>query len=83
MGLYEYLIGGKKTGRIKDLKDVIPESKPFRGLKTGESFFVSQFNLDGTRTYTEEIKISSIRKESGVGYLEDLQRKVRNMSTPC
>ena len=39
MGLYEYLIGGKKTGRIDDLKDPMPDSKPFCGLKTGDSFF--------------------------------------------
>ena len=38
MELYEYLIGGKKTGQIDDLKDPIPDSKPFRDLKTGESF---------------------------------------------
>ena len=63
MELYEYLIGGKKTGQINDLKDPIPESKPFRDLKTGESFFVSEFRLDGTRDYTDEIKITSIRKE--------------------
>ena len=64
MELYEYLIGGKKTGRIDDLKDAIPDSKPFRDLKEGETFFVSHFGLDGTRTYTEEIKISSIHKGS-------------------
>ena len=64
MRLYEYLIGGKKTGRIEDLKDVIPDSKPFCELKEGESFFVSQFKVDGgTRTYTDEIKITSIVKE--------------------
>ena len=63
MELYEYLIGGKKTGQIEDLKDVIPESKPFCGLKEGESFFVSHFGLDGTRTYADEIKISSIDKK--------------------
>ena len=32
MRLYEYLIGGKKTGQIEDLKDAMPESKPFREL---------------------------------------------------
>ena len=32
MRLYEYLIGGKKTGQIEDLKDPIPGSKPFREL---------------------------------------------------
>ena len=63
MELYEYLIGGKKTGRIDDLKDVIPGSKPFRGLKEGETFFVSQFKPDGTCTYAVEIKITSIHKE--------------------
>ena len=41
MRLYEYLIGGKKTGQIEDLKDAIPDSKPFRELKTGDSFFIS------------------------------------------
>ena len=63
MELYEYLIGGKKTGRIDDLKDPIPGSKPFCGLKTGETFFVSQFNPDGTCFYVDEIKITSILKE--------------------
>ena len=63
MGLYEYLIGGKKTGQIDDLKDIMPGSKPFRDLKEGETFFVSQFNPDGTCTYAVEIKISSIHKE--------------------
>ena len=62
MELYEYLIGGKKTGQIEDLKDVIPESNPFRDLKTGESFFISRFRLGGTRAYVNEIKISSIVK---------------------
>ena len=64
MELYEYLIGGKKTGQIEDLKDVIPESKPFRDLKTGDSFFMSEFKPDGTCTYADEIKITSIHKES-------------------
>ena len=64
MGLYEYLIGGKKTGQIEDLKDIMPESKPFRELKEGETFFVSQFKPDGTCIYADEIKISSIHKES-------------------
>ena len=64
MELYEYLIGGKKTGRIEDLKDAMPESKPFCELKTGETFFVSHFGLDGTCIYVNEIKISSIHKES-------------------
>ena len=64
MELYEYLIGGKKTGQIDDLKDIMPGSKPFRDLKEGESFFISRFMLDGTRTYTDEIKITSIRDKS-------------------
>ena len=63
MELYEYLIGGKKTGQIEDLKDPIPGSKPFRDLKEGETFFVSQFKPDGTCVYTEEIKITSILKK--------------------
>ena len=63
MELYEYLIGGKKTGQIDDLKDAIPDSKPFRELKEGETFFVSQFKPDGTRTYADEIKITSIAKK--------------------
>ena len=63
MRLYEYLIGGKKTGQIDDLKDPMPDSKPFCELKTGETFFVSHFGLDGTCTYADEIKISSIVKE--------------------
>ena len=63
MELYEYLIGGKKTGQIEDLKDIMPGSKPFCGLEEGESFFVSHFNPDGTLAYTDEIKISSIRKK--------------------
>ena len=63
MRLYEYLIGGKKTGRIEDLKDVIPESNPFRELKEGETFFVSKFNPDGTCFYVDEIKITSIDKK--------------------
>ena len=63
MRLYEYLIGGKKTGRIEDLKDVIPGSKPFRELKEGEAFFMSNFKLDGTCVYVDEIKITSIVKK--------------------
>ena len=63
MELYEYLIGGKKTGQIEDLKDPMPRSKPFCELKTGESFFVSQFKPDGTSAYVIEIKITSIIKE--------------------
>ena len=62
MELYEYLIGGKKTGQIEDLKDPMPDSKPFRELKTGDSFFISHFKLDGTCVYTDEIKITSIDK---------------------
>ena len=64
MELYEYLIGGKKTGRIDDLKDPIPDSKPFRCLKEGEAFFISNFKPDGTCTHAVEIKITSIHKES-------------------
>ena len=64
MELYEYLIGGKKTGQIDDLKDPMPESKPFREIKEGESFFVSHFKPDGTCVYVDEIKITSIHKES-------------------
>ena len=63
MELYEYLIGGKKTGQIEDLKDAIPGSKPFRELKEGEAFFVSKFKPDGTSAYVDEIKITSIRKK--------------------
>ena len=62
MELYEYLIGGKKTGQIDDLKDPMPGSKPFRELKEGETFFISKFKPDGTCTYADEIKITSIRK---------------------
>ena len=65
MELYEYLIGGKKTGRIDDLKDAIPDSKPFCELKTGDTFFVSLFKVDGgTCIYAAEIKITSILKGS-------------------
>ena len=63
MELYEYLIGGKKTGQIDDLKDARPESKPFRDLKEGEIFFISQFNPDGTSAHAVEIKITSIDKK--------------------
>ena len=63
MGLYEYLIGGKKTGQIDDLKDPIPDSNPFYGLKTGEPFFISNFKLDGTCVYTAEVEITSIDKK--------------------
>ena len=65
MRLYEYLIGGKKTGQIDDLKDPMPEGKPFCDLKTGETFFVSHFGLDGTCAHAMEIKITSIDKGSG------------------
>ena len=64
MELYEYLIGGKKTGQIDDLKDTMSESKPFRELKEGDTFFVSLFEVNGgTRAYAYEIKITSIRKK--------------------
>ena len=63
MELYEYLIGGKKTGQIDDLKDIMPGSKPFRELKEGEAFFMSKFKPDGTCVYAEEIKITSIDKK--------------------
>ena len=63
MELYEYLIGGKKTGQIEDLKDPMPESKPFCDLKEGEAFFISKFKPDGTCFYVDEIKITSIRKK--------------------
>ena len=63
MRLYEYLIGGKKTGRIEDLKDIMSDSKPFRELKEGDAFFDSQFRLNGTRVYGDEAKISSIVKK--------------------
>ena len=63
MRLYEYLIGGKKTGQIEDLKDAIPGIKPFCELKEGDSFFMSEFKPNGTCAYTEEIKISSIDKK--------------------
>ena len=63
MELYEYLIGGKKTGQIDDLKDAIPDSEPFRELKEGDSFFISKFKPDGTCFYAEEIKITSIDKK--------------------
>ena len=63
MELYEYLIGGKKTGQIDDLKDPVPGSKPFRDLKEGETFFVSRFSQSGTCTDVDEIRITSIDKE--------------------
>ena len=63
MELYEYLIGGKKTGRIDDLKDAMPESKPFCELKTGDSFFMSEFNPDGTCAHAAEVEITSIDKK--------------------
>ena len=92
MELYEYLIGGKKTGRIDDLKDAMPGSKPFCEIKTDESFFISNFKLDGTCFYAVEIKITSIVKEpirwifsgftkKGIKYahtlwMEDLDKKL-------
>ena len=75
MGLYEYLIGGKKTGQIEDLKDAIPDSKPFRGLKEGEAFFMSKFKPDGTCTFADEIKISSIRKKPAYWVFAGLTKK--------
>ena len=63
MELYEYLIGGKKTGQIDDLKDPMLRSKPFRELKTGDSFFMFEFEPDGTCVYADEVKITSIRKK--------------------
>ena len=63
MRLYEYLIGGKKTGQIDDLKDPMLDSKPFCDLKEGETFFVSKFKPDGTCFYADEIKITSIDKK--------------------
>ena len=63
MELYEYLIGGKKTGQIDDLKDPMLDSKPFCDLKEGETFFVSKFKPDGTCFYADEIKITSIDKK--------------------
>ena len=75
MELYEYLIGGKKTGQIKDLKDAIPDSKPFRDLKEGEAFFVSQFNQEGTSVYADEIKITSTLKESDGWIFTGLSKK--------
>ena len=63
MRLYEYLIGGKKTGRIGDLKDPMSDSKPFCGLKEGETFFISQFKPNGTCVYTAEVEITSIDKK--------------------
>ena len=75
MELYEYLIGGKKTGQIDDLKDIIPGSKPFRELKEGEAFFMSKFKPYGTCTYVDEIKISSIHKGSGVWIFRGFTKK--------
>ena len=82
MGLYEYLIGGKKTGQIDDLKDIMPGSKPFRDLKEGESFFISRFMLDGTRTYTDEIKITSIDKEPTGWIFTGLTKKGEEYAYP-
>ena len=75
MELYEYLIGGKKTGQIDDLKDPMPGSKPFRELKEGETFFSSHFGLDGTRAYTDEIKITSIDKKPTYWVFTGLTKK--------
>ena len=75
MELYEYLIGGKKTGQIEDLKDIMPGSKPFRELKTGDSFFMSNFKLDGTCFYVDEIKITSTLKESDGWIFTGLSKK--------
>ena len=82
MELYEYLIGGKKTGRIEDLKDIMPGSKPFRELKTGDSFFISKFKLDGTCIYADEIKISSIHKESDGWIFTGLTKKGEEYAYP-
>ena len=78
MELYEYLIGGKKTGQIEDLKDAIPDSKPFRELKEGETFFVSRFRLGGTCTYADEIKITSILKGSDDWIFRGFTKKGEN-----
>ena len=76
MELYEYLIGGKKTGQIDDLKDIMPGSKPFRELKTGETFFVSQFKVDGgTHVHADEIKITSIDKKPTYWVFTGLTKK--------
>ena len=75
MELYEYLIGGKKTGQIEDLKDPMLRSKPFRELKTGDSFFMSKFKPDGTCVYAEEIKITSIDKKPTCWIFSGLTKK--------
>ena len=75
MELYEYLIGGKKTGQIEDLKDAIPDSKPFRELKEGESFFISYFKPDGTYVYTAEVEITSIDKKPTYWVFTGLTKK--------
>ena len=75
MELYEYLIGGKKTGQIDDLKDIMPDSKPFCGLKTGETFFISKFKPDGTCFYVDEIKITSIDKKPTYWVFTGLTKK--------
>ena len=84
MELYEYLIGGKKTGQIDDLKDIMPDSKPFRELKTGDSFFTSNFKLDGTCVYADadEIKISSIDKEPTYWVFTGFTKKGRKCHHP-
>ena len=78
MELYEYLIGGKKTGQIDDLKDPMPGIKPFRELKTGDSFFMSKFNPDGTSFYADEIKITSIAKEPAYWVFTGLTKEGEN-----
>ena len=82
MELYEYLIGGKKTGRIENLKDAMPESKSFYELKEGETFFISRFNPDGTHVYTDEIKISSIRKEHSYWAFRGFTKKGEECTCP-
>ena len=82
MRLYEYLIGGKKTGQIDDLKDIMPDSKPFCGLKEGESFFVSRFKLDGTCFEADEIKITSIDKKLTSWVFTGFEKKGRKCAHP-
>ena len=82
MELYEYLIGGKKTGQIDDLTDAMPESKPFRGLKTGETFFISKFKPDGTCFYVDEIKITSIFKEPTYWIFSGFTKEGENHAYP-
>ena len=82
MELYEYLIGGKKTGQIDDLKDPMPDSKPFRELKKGEAFFISYFKRGGTRVYNDEIKITSIDKGSDGWVFSGFGKKGKNHAHP-